>query len=362
MAGFIKKKVQSFTLGEKLKKIREKAGFSLAEVANFTKVKQSHLQKIEDGDFENLPPDVYVRGFLKSYAKFLRLDPEEIIKYYEREAGVYENIKKYQSPIQEKKRNYFPKIIITPKVFTAFFIGLFILAGFSYFYFEIEKFSQNPRLVVLHPSGEGVVHKSSLEVVGITDNENKVSINGQPVRTNESGEFKETLGLRKGVNEIIVKAENKLGKETLEILKVSADFQVTSVKGDSSSMEDRSGSESQENKDKEKKDDENFNFSISAQDEPVWISVEVDGKKKQDGTMLAGSVQSFEVGNQIRVTSGKANKTIIRIGEKEMGKLADHSGVERGVVFDRNGRVKDNQNEEEKQISGEEIKKEKRES
>jgi hypothetical protein len=127
-------------------------------------------------------------------------------------------------------------------------------------------------------------------------------------------------------------------------------------------MEDRSGSESQENKDKEKKDDENFNFSISAQDEPVWISVEVDGKKKQDGTMLAGSVQSFEVGNQIRVTSGKANKTIIRIGEKEMGKLADHSGVERGVVFDRNGRVKDNQNEEEKQISGEEIKKEKRES
>ncbi|MFO7806814.1 MAG: DUF4115 domain-containing protein [Candidatus Moraniibacteriota bacterium] len=339
MAGFIKKRVQTFTLGEKLKKIREKAGFSLAEVANFTKVKQDHLQKIEEGNFECLPPDVYVRGFLKSYAKFLNLDPNEIIKYYEKEVGVYENIRKYQNPIQKRKRDFFPRFIITPKVFTVSFIFLLVAAGVSYFYFEIEKFSQSPRLVVFHPNNGTSVNKSSLDVMGSTGKENKVSINGQPIRINENGEFRETLGLHKGVNEIKIETENKLGKKTQEILQVSADFQVASVKGESESRE-----EGQETSDEDKK--EEFNFSIKAKEDPVWILVEVDGEKKQDGTMLAGSVQNFKAQDKIKVTSGKANKTFIGINNEEIGKLANHPGVERGVEFDRNGRVEDNGEEE----------------
>lgn len=202
----------------------------MAEISNFTKVKQDHLQKIEDGDFEKLPPDVYVKGFLKSYAKFFNLDPDEIISYYEKEIGIRNNIKKYQNPIQRKKRELFPNIAITPKVFTALFSALVVIGGFAYFYLEIEKFSKDPRLVILQPSSQSSVDKSSVEIIGLTDEENKVTINGQPIRINNQGEFKENLGLHKGVNKVVIQAKNKFGAATEREFNISADFKVASVR------------------------------------------------------------------------------------------------------------------------------------
>lgn len=328
-----------------MKKVREKAGVSLAEVSNFTKVKQDHLQKIEEGEFDKLPPDVYIRGFLKSYANYLGLDPKEVLKYYDREIGVWNNIKKKQKPLAQNKGfpskllGAFSGIVITPKLFTFLFFFLGIVGLFSYFYFEIEKFSESPRLVLFQPINEKPVNKSSLEIAGVTESENKIRINGQPVQVNEKGEFKETLGLRKGVNEIVVEAENKVGRVSKKKLNISADFELASVRG------------SRNEKEQTKEAVEEFEFSIEAKDDPVWILVEVDGKKKQNGTMLPDSVQTFKVNDQVKLTSGKANKTFVQINNEKKQKLADHPGVERGVVFDKEGKVEDNAQQEEKHLS-----------
>ncbi len=338
-----------------MKKIRENAGVSLAEVSNFTKVKQEHLQKIEEGDFDSLPPDVYIRGFIRSYANYLGLDPKEVLKYYDREIGVWNNIKKKQKPLAENKSfpdkflGLFSGIVITPKLFTFLFFFLGIAGLFSYFYFEIEKFSENPRLVLFQPINEESVNKSSLEIAGVTESENKIRINGQPVQVNEKGEFKETLGLRKGINEIVVEAENKVGRVSKKNLNISADFELASVKG---SQNERKQSEEETGE---------FEFSVEAKDDPVWILVEVDGKKKQNGTMLPDSVQTFKVSDQVRLTSGKANKTFIQINEKEKQKLAEHPGVERGVVFDKEGKVKENAEDDEKHLSEEDSEEKKKE-
>jgi len=55
----------------------------LEEVSKFTKVKQHHLKAIEEGRTELLPPAPYVKGYLNVYAKYLTLDPKNIVLRYE---------------------------------------------------------------------------------------------------------------------------------------------------------------------------------------------------------------------------------------------------------------------------------------
>ncbi len=68
--------------GEILKKRREELGKDLKEIAHTLKIRYDYLKAIEDGAFEKLPEEVYVKGYIRDYAKFLKIDPEIIIKAY----------------------------------------------------------------------------------------------------------------------------------------------------------------------------------------------------------------------------------------------------------------------------------------
>jgi len=72
------------TLGKYLKNQRESKKISLREVANNTRVREHLLKAIEEDQYHLLPPATYVKGFLLAYAKYLRLDPNEILLRYER--------------------------------------------------------------------------------------------------------------------------------------------------------------------------------------------------------------------------------------------------------------------------------------
>ncbi|HUL36210.1 MAG TPA: helix-turn-helix domain-containing protein, partial [Thermodesulfobacteriota bacterium] len=72
------------TLGSYLKNQRESKKISLRELAKNTKVREHILRAIEEDRHELLPPSTYVRGFLSAYAKYLRLDENEVLLRYER--------------------------------------------------------------------------------------------------------------------------------------------------------------------------------------------------------------------------------------------------------------------------------------
>lgn len=72
------------TLGKYLKNQRESKKISLREVANNTRVREHLLKAIEEDQYHLLPPATYVKGFLLAYAKYLRLDPNEVLLRYER--------------------------------------------------------------------------------------------------------------------------------------------------------------------------------------------------------------------------------------------------------------------------------------
>jgi curved DNA-binding protein CbpA len=68
--------------GADLKIIREKKGISLDHISFQSKVKMAALQAIEEDRFDALPPRVYVKGFLKSYADALDIDPDHLAQAY----------------------------------------------------------------------------------------------------------------------------------------------------------------------------------------------------------------------------------------------------------------------------------------
>lgn len=67
---------------EQLKKARLKKGISLQQMAAKTRIDLKFLEAIDNGNFSFLP-DLYVKAFIKQYAKAIDLDEQETLKKYE---------------------------------------------------------------------------------------------------------------------------------------------------------------------------------------------------------------------------------------------------------------------------------------
>ncbi len=63
-------------VGQQLRQAREAAGLSLADVSRTTRIRSRFLQALEEGNFGELPSAAAVRGFLRTYAEALGLDPQ----------------------------------------------------------------------------------------------------------------------------------------------------------------------------------------------------------------------------------------------------------------------------------------------
>jgi cytoskeletal protein RodZ len=70
------------TLGSFLKQSREQRGMSAAELSRVTRIPLASLEAIECDRFDELPGEVFVRGFLKAYAQAVSLVPAEVLARY----------------------------------------------------------------------------------------------------------------------------------------------------------------------------------------------------------------------------------------------------------------------------------------
>ena len=68
------------TIGQKLKSAREAKGVSVSEAAASTKILSKFIEAMEDDNFEKLSAPVYIKSFVRLYAKYLNLDPLPLIE------------------------------------------------------------------------------------------------------------------------------------------------------------------------------------------------------------------------------------------------------------------------------------------
>ena len=65
--------------GAVLTERREERGLTLQQAANATRIRIEQLRALEAGDPERIPAQVYARGYLRTYARYLGLDPEPLL-------------------------------------------------------------------------------------------------------------------------------------------------------------------------------------------------------------------------------------------------------------------------------------------
>jgi len=117
-------------VGKFLKIKRKESNLTLKNIASQTCIRYRYLDAIENEEYKKVPAEIFLRSYIKDYAKSLSLDPHEIIKMYENER------EKFHEPVQtfperkKKNKNYFKKYI--PPI-----VGIVIL-------FLIPRFSQQP--------------------------------------------------------------------------------------------------------------------------------------------------------------------------------------------------------------------------
>ena len=70
------------TIGERLEEARKRKGYSIREASDATKIRGDYLHKFENNQYDIRLPEIYVRGFLRTYATYLGLPADKIINDY----------------------------------------------------------------------------------------------------------------------------------------------------------------------------------------------------------------------------------------------------------------------------------------
>lgn len=323
--GFTRKKVESLTLGEKLKKLRGDFRMSLSEISKVTKIQVKYLEFLENGEYNKLPADVYVRGFLRSYARYLNIDEQAFIKLYERERHIQANLSKerVKNTFHVKNLNI-SSLVITPRSLILVMIFLLVAGAFFYIFREFQSFAGVPRLVISSPASGSTVETNEVVVQGKTDKGAQVTINNQSVFVGSDGDFSEKIILQGGLNTMTIVAVNRFDKAKSETISVEAKYTPSTT----------------ENKDEPAKANisESFHIDVSVHTAPTKIVLEADGNIVFSGMLKVGEVQTISAKEIAKIHSENEARTFVRFNganEEQLGSLRVAGG---SVLFTSAGR------------------------
>lgn len=74
-------------IGNLLRRTRQAKGLTIDDAQEATKIRSRYLEAMEEGRFDVLPGEVYVKGFLRNYADFVGLSGDEVVAQYKARLG-----------------------------------------------------------------------------------------------------------------------------------------------------------------------------------------------------------------------------------------------------------------------------------
>lgn len=83
------------TVAEQLRRAREGQKLNIYQIADLTKIKTDHIRALESGTYDSFSAPVYIRGFVRTYAKVLKLDDARISADLDEELA---QTKKFREP------------------------------------------------------------------------------------------------------------------------------------------------------------------------------------------------------------------------------------------------------------------------
>jgi cytoskeletal protein RodZ len=125
---------QKDKVGDIIRKERVTRRITVETIAKDLKLNAKYIKSLEANEYDDLPADPYVRVYLRSLAKYLSLNPEEILKkFYEERGFGSEHLKressaKIQVSMKEKEETRSP-ILVTALILIALLIGFTFFAN-----------------------------------------------------------------------------------------------------------------------------------------------------------------------------------------------------------------------------------------
>ena len=139
------------SLPERLYEARERKGVDLYRAERDTKIRARYLGALERGDYKELPGPVYTKGFLRNYALYLGLDPEDVLIQWRRERG---DGKEQPPAIVVPKPIAAPRkgMSFSPGLVVAALLTVAIVAFGAYLGVQVLRFAKPPTIAVTQPS------------------------------------------------------------------------------------------------------------------------------------------------------------------------------------------------------------------
>ncbi|HEY7131566.1 MAG TPA: RodZ domain-containing protein [Candidatus Limnocylindrales bacterium] len=202
----------ALTLPERLYAARERKGVDLYRAERDTKIRARYLAALEQGEYGEMGGDVYIKGFLRNYATYLGLDPEEVIAQWRKERGNAPTARQViatPKPIAQPR----PGLQFSPGVVVAALLTILIAAIGVWLGVQVMRFAKPPTLEVTSPR-EATMQLSedatsyTLAGTSIPGATISVELAGGTRQTSadSTGEWTMPVDLRRGRNEFKVDA------------------------------------------------------------------------------------------------------------------------------------------------------------
>lgn len=143
--------IPAASLPERLLAARERKGVDLYRAERDTKIRARYLAALERGDWRELPGSVYTKGFLRNYALYLGLDPDEILLQWRAERGddrPSEPVIVVPRPIQAPARGF----TFSPGILVALLLVIGVVAFAAYLGLQLLRFAKPPVIAVTDPA------------------------------------------------------------------------------------------------------------------------------------------------------------------------------------------------------------------
>lgn len=139
-------------VGQLLKKAREESGKNLKEISEILKIRYDYLRAIEEGDFKQLPEEVYIKGYIREYAELLHIDPETALSAYVQQTSPPQD-DKGETPTNVTSDHKKSKItyILVPLVLVVFGLILFFVFHSPKKEHELSQIPMNTENVIPSP-------------------------------------------------------------------------------------------------------------------------------------------------------------------------------------------------------------------
>jgi len=209
-------------LPERLLAARERKGVDLYRAERDTKIRARYLGALERGAYKELPGAVYTKGFLRNYALYLGLDPDDILAQWHRERGPEaigsEPVIVVPRAIQAPRQG----LAFSPAVFVAAILTVGVLLFAGYLGVQVLRLVKPPTIAVTDPvqavtQVDDSTTQYDLRGTSIPGATISISTSGPDkilLTAGPDGTWNQTVSLRRGRNEFMISATDpETGKQ-----------------------------------------------------------------------------------------------------------------------------------------------------